>query len=34
MVIMAPMMAPSEKITDKAMPRYLMNLAIISDWSA
>ena len=33
-VIMAPMMAPIEKMTEIVVPRYEMNLASASDWSA
>ncbi len=33
MVIMAPIMAPSEKITVSETPSMRRNMAIISDWS-
>ena len=33
-VIIAPMIAPIEKITEIDVPRMLMNLASVSDWSA
>ena len=34
MVIMAPIIAPREKMTVRVSPRMRRNLAIVSDWSA
>jgi hypothetical protein len=34
LVIMAPITAPMEKMTDSVMPRMLINRASAADWSA